>query len=191
MKAEEVIFTRRTIRKFRQDPVPDEVIRGIIEAARLAPSGANRQPLKYLIVKEKKLQSELFRHLRFAGYIPDYRIEPYERPTLYVLVLVDKRIPTKYHCYDVGAAVENMMLYAHSKGIGSCWVIAIDRDAIRKLFKIPDYFEIDCCVVFGYPAVKSFVEDATDSIEYYLDEEGNFRVPKRRFEEIAFVDKIP
>ncbi len=190
MKAEEIIFTRRTIRKFRQEPIPEHVIEKIVEAARLAPSAANRQPLKYLVVKDPELQDRLFRCLRFAGYIKDYRIEKHERPTLYILVLVDTRIPTKYSCYDVGAAVENMMLYAHSQGIGSCWVAAIDRDRVREIFNIPDHFEIDCCVVFGYPAIRSFVEEAKGSIEYYLDQEGNFHVPKRPLKEIMFVDRV-
>jgi len=89
MKVYDVIISRRTIRRFQQKPVNKETLRKCVNAARLAPSAANLQPLEYCIVTEKTLCAQVFEALHWAAYLqPKWTPHEKERPTAYIIVLV-------------------------------------------------------------------------------------------------------
>jgi nitroreductase len=88
----EKITSRRTIRKYAQKSVPREVLLKCVDAARLSPSGANRQPLKYIVVNDQELIKEVFGTLKFAGYLPGYQEGEHEMPRAYIVMLLDKSI---------------------------------------------------------------------------------------------------
>ena len=181
----DVIRTRRTVRFFKQDTIEVSVLRELVECGRCAPSGANRQPLEYIIVNDKSVADKLFESLAWAGYVQPKRNPPVgKRPVAYIMVLINRDISTKGGV-DAAAAIENILLAGWSKGIGSCWMGAIDRDAIGKLLSVPENFAIDSVVSLGFPDEVPVMEDCKgDSVEYYLDENDVLHVPKRRLEDI-------
>jgi len=190
MNVHEAIMKRRTIRRFKQDPIALEALTKLIEAARVAPSGANLQPLKYVVCTNPDKNREVFDCLKWAGYIAPAGDPPEgERPTAYIIVLIDTDILPKGGEHDVGAAVENILLTAVEEGIGSCWLGSVERNRIRAIFNIADKYVIDSVLALGYPNESPQMLDMRDSIRYYKDENGTLHVPKRLLDAIMEVVK--
>jgi nitroreductase len=91
----------------------------------------------------------------------------------------------KMYEYDVGAAVEAMAVSAWAEGIGSCWLISIDRDRIQAALGVPASHRIDSVLSLGYPAETSSVEEYKDSVRYWKDPDGSFHVPKRKLRDVC------
>ncbi len=171
---------RRTIRRFRPEPVPGELLTRLVEAARLAPSAANVQPLAYIVVDDPAKRAEVFPCLKWAAYIaPAGDPKGGEEPAAYVVTLVDTKLREKMFEYDVGAAMENMILAALAEGVGGCWMLSIDRDKLRGILGVPDQYRIDSVLALGYPAEEPAAEVMADSCRYWKDEAGRLHVPKR------------
>jgi len=127
MDVYKAIQSRRTIRRFKQRPIDVELLKRFVNAARVAPSAANLQPLEYFIVSEKKLCANVFETLGWAGYIkPKWTPDETERPTAYIVILV-REDPNKYYKWDVGLSAENIMLVAEEENIGSCMLLNINK----------------------------------------------------------------
>ncbi|HEB37788.1 MAG TPA: nitroreductase family protein [Thermoplasmatales archaeon] len=188
MDTETAIIGRRSIRRFKQIPIPMEFLKKLVNAARLAPSGANLQPLEYVVINDQKLCDKIFPALRWAGYIkPEWKPAKEERPTAYIVTLVKKGV-SQFSDIDVGLAAENIMILAYSYGIGSCMLGNIDRDSLREILNIPPEYYIHSVIALGFPAEKSVVEDAKDSIKYWRDKDGVMHVPKRKLEDILHIN---
>lgn len=186
----ETIMKRRTIRKFKQEQIRTEILKKLVDAARVAPQGANMQPLKYVIVNEKVLVDELFPTTAWAGYIrPAGDPGQDERPVSYIVVLVDTDIKKAGYDVDAGAAVENLLLAACEEELGSCWLGAIDREKIKEILNIPEKYIIHTMIALGYPSEEPVTEDEKGTIKYYKDELGVLHVPKRKLEDIMFYNK--
>jgi nitroreductase len=181
-----LIHARRTIRKFDQKPLTKEQLLRYVDAARVAPSGANLQPLKYALVYTRDMTEKVFPLVKWAAYLaPDYNPKEHERPTGYVVVCADTDIRKNGYDMDVGAAVENLILCALADGVGACWMASVDREAVRELLRIPQNLEISCVVALGYPAESPEEVAVTEgNIRYYLSENGTLQVPKRSLEDV-------
>ena len=107
-------------------------------------------------------------------------------PTGFIIVLVNTKIKNAYVDFDVGAAVENILLGAVNYGIGCCWMGSINREKIRKLLEIPDYFNIKQAISLGYPDEEPVMEPYGDSFNYWKDNDGQMHVPKRAIDDIIF-----
>ena len=185
MTVYEAAGTRRTVRKFRQEPIAREQLYKMVKAAVLAPSGANMQPLKYKIVDDAALAAKVFPLVKWAGYIaPTGDPAEGEEPTAYILILADQEIRKSGYELDAGAAAENLMLTAWEDGIGSCWMGAIDRPALARLLDIPERYIINTLIALGVPAEQPVWEPRGEGIRYYKDEQGVLHVPKRTLEEV-------
>ena len=185
MDVYEAIKQRRSIRRFLQKPVPREALRRMLEGARLAPSGANMQPIRYIAVTNPALVEQIFQFIQLAVYLGGKGTpKEGERPTCYICVLGDKTVKTSGFDCDASAGIENILLAAIAEGLGTCWVGAIERDKITALLNVPDTQELHSVIAVGYPAQKSSVEEMADSVKYRLDENGDMIVPKRAFESI-------
>ena len=177
MNVLQAILERRTIRKFSQEELPVEVIRTLVDAARMAAHGGNVQPLKYAIVTGKEMREKVFETTKWAACIPDGTPKEGERPVAYIIVYADENI--KKECMvDAGAAVTNIMLAAHEMGIGSCWIGSLNRSVLKELLQSQDHLKILYAVALGYPAQKSRAVGYDGSFCYYLDEEQTVNVPK-------------
>lgn len=187
----ELILSRRTIRQFSQQSLSEETLEKIINAGRLAPSAANLQPLEYIVVRSDEVRKQIFPCLKWASYIsPEGDPKSGCEPVAYIVVLVNKTIREKLFEYDVGAAMENMILTAWSERIGSCWLLSCDRDKLREILSVPDRYHIDCVLALGYPAEEPTVEDLKDSPRYWKDSEGRLHVPKRTLVSVVHFDKF-
>lgn len=191
MSLYELIISRRSIRQFKPEPVSKDILRKIVNSARLAPSGANLQPLEFIVVEREDLRKKIFSCLRWAAYIaPEGNPKPGHEPKAYVVILVNKRIRDKGYEHDTGAAVENMILLAWECGIGSCWIASVEREKVQKILEIPRDYKIDSVLALGYPAEEPIVEDMRDSIKYWKDRTGRLHVPKRKLEDVTHFNKF-
>lgn len=181
----ELIKKRRTIRKFQQKKIDRDTLLKMVEAARLAPSASNMQPLKYIIIDDSSKAEQVFAHLKWAAHIaPEGTPGEGEKPVAYIIILVDKEIRGSGYEIDIGAASQNIILTALEEGIGSCLFGAIDREGLRKALNIPERYLINNVVALGYPAESPVAEEENGSIKYYKDENGVLHVPKRKLEDI-------
>jgi nitroreductase len=108
----------------------------------------------------------------------------------YIITLVNLSLRSQGYEYDVGAAMENMILAAWAEGIGSCWLISINREKIASLLEIPENYRVDCVLALGYPAESPIVEKFQGSIRYWLDDEGRLHVPKRPLESVIHFNRF-
>ncbi|MFX1316965.1 MAG: nitroreductase family protein, partial [Promethearchaeota archaeon] len=184
----EIIYKRRTIRRFKQDPISLDVLKKLIDFARIAPMATNIQAIEFIIVLDAENRKKLFPLIRWASLLPNEQRTPEagREPTAYIIVLVNTKIKRSYVDYDVGAAVENILLGAVYFGLGSCWMGSINAKKIREIFEIPDYYEIKHVISLGYADEESFMEPFKDSFNYWKDNEGVMHVPKRDLNDIIF-----
>ena len=192
MDITELIKTRRSIRRFKQDPIDEKVLLELIESARCAPSAGNKQPLEYVIINNIPLIGEVFNQLKWAAFVTPKRNPPVGmRPVAYIAVLIN----TDRQLGDIGpvdaaAAIENILLTAWSKQIGTCWIGSIDRPNLCKILSLPDNIKIDSIIALGRPAETPVLEDIkTDSVKYYLDDSDTLHVPKRKLTDVTHFNK--
>ncbi|MFH0978895.1 MAG: nitroreductase family protein [Candidatus Woesearchaeota archaeon] len=191
MEVYDACMKRRSVRKFEHKEIGMATLMKLVDSGRMAPSGANVQPIEYLIVDEQIIREKLFLSLKWAGYIaPKGNPLKGEEPTAYIVMLINTKIKEANYQYDVGAAAENIALCAVAEGLASCMLGAIDRDRIREQFKIPEYYVIDLVIALGYPKEHPIIEELKESVRYYKDERGVLHVPKRRLKDIMHVNRL-
>ena len=178
----QLVCSRRSIRQFQNRRLSRRDLIRLVNAGRLAPSAANRQPLEFVVVDEPGKIREIFPCLKWAAYIqPEGDPRPGQEPVAYIIVVVNKKIRESGYERDVGAAMENMILVGWSLGIGSCWLISVEREKVARLINLPqDKYIIDSVLALGYPAEAPVVEETDDDIRYWKDEVGRLHVPKRK-----------
>ena len=187
MDFEEIIYKRRTIRRFKQESISKEILQKLIDFARVAPMGSNIQSLEFITISDPIIREQLFLLVNWAASLPKKERNPEEgrRPTAYIIVLVNTKIK-KNADFDVGAAVENILLGAVNYGLGSCWMGSIDRNGIRELLSLPDFYDIKHVISLGVPDEESFMESYKDSFKYWKDENGNMHVPKKSLKDTIY-----
>jgi len=181
----ESIIKRRTIRKFTLRPVSSEVLNKCVDAARLSPSGMNRQPLKYIIVNDLQLLLSVFSTLTWARNIPGYKHAPNEVPKAFIVILLDTEI-RKQAGNDPGIAAMSISMVAYEAGLGSCILGSVDRPRLQEILMIPNHLQILLVVALGYPREKSKAVKLKDGdTKYWFDAQGVLNVPKRKLEDIV------
>lgn len=185
MTVQEAIKTRRSIRKFRQQPVAEEILRGLVDGARLAPCSANMQELKYKIV-DFEHTGTVYPFLNWAVAITPAGIpKEDERPAAYIILAADTSVRPKNTDIDVGIAAQTIALAAWEKGIGSCLLALHDKPGIQAALALPDAIVPALAVALGYPAHSSEVVPMENGeYRYTMTPDGNFHVPKRSLEEV-------
>ena len=183
----ELILKNRSFRRFHQEEdVAPEKLRTLIDLARHSASGANLQPLKYILSCESDKNSLIFPHLVWAGYLKDWN-GPLtgERPSAYIIILCDTDISNSAGV-DHGIAAQSILLGATEMGLGGCIIGSIKRDGLRQALGIPPRYEILLVLALGKPKEKVVLETAEDDgdIKYWRDSEGVHHVPKRALHDI-------
>ncbi len=177
----------RSYRRFVEaHAVSRETLRELVDLARLSASGANRQPLKFILAAEEAANAEIFATLGWAGYLADWDgPESGERPAAYIIILGDTEISANFGV-DHGIAAQSIMLGATERGLGGCILASIKRDALRDALKIPDRYEILLALALGKPAEEVVIEpvSADGDIKYWRDEAGVHHVPKRALDDL-------
>jgi len=143
------IKNRRTIRRFKSDPVEDEKLQAILDAGRWAPSFSNLQPWRFIVIKDQKLKNALDKAARESVL----HLGINEAPVT-ILVCVDRRIDP-LHAIEAGAAAtQNMTLAATSLGLGAGWIGIWGTEAeasIQKSFKLPETVRAVSLLPIGIP----------------------------------------
>ena len=188
----DVARARRSVRSFGPQAIDRQTLARLVEAARVGPSGANRQPLAYVAVNQPDLCAEVFDCLKWAAYIAPAGDPPEgRRPTAYIVVL--KRgdyLLEGSVAFDVGAAVQTILLGATSLGLGSCWLRSVNLPRLSRLLGIPEGYAADSVIALGQPAEDPVLvdlapgEDGLEVIKYWRDEQGRHFVPKRSLKDI-------
>ncbi|GJQ59643.1 MAG: nitroreductase [Candidatus Scalindua sp. AMX11] len=190
MSVYETVIRRRTIRRFKQTPLSDDLLKRIVNAGRLAPSSANLQPIEYVVIDKPPFVEKVFATLKWAGYISPEGDPPLgERPVAYLAILINNKKSSGCCQRDAAAAIENMILVALEEDVGSCWLGSIDRDTLQNILKLPEYIIIDSVLALGYSNETPAIERLEDSVKYWKDKEGTLHVPKRDLGDVLFYNE--
>ncbi|MFQ6037204.1 MAG: nitroreductase family protein [Candidatus Aminicenantales bacterium] len=150
MSVLKAIQERRSVRRYRSDPVPGDVLLRVLEAARRAPSGKNLQPWKFILVRDKRLKKKLAKasvRQHFIAGAPivvvacAYPDECYSRMGNYM-----KSWPV-----DVAIALEHLILQAQEEGLGTCWIGAFEEKDVKAVLRIPESVRVLALTPLGYP----------------------------------------
>ena len=191
MKTIDLILSRRTVRRFKPLPIERSRLEKLVDAGRLAPSAGNLQPLEFVAIDDQSVRQAVFPCLRWAAYIaPRGNPQSGQEPMAYIVTLVNLAVREKGFEYDVGAAMENMILAAREEGLGSCWLISVDREKLAAILNVPAGYRVDSVLALGIPAESPVAEEATDSIKYWLDGEGVLHVPKRPLKSVLHINRF-
>jgi nitroreductase len=183
----DLVQTNRSYRRFYQDvSIEEETLRDLVDLARLSASGANRQPLKYILSYTPERNALIFPHLAWAGYLKDWPGPgDGERPSAYILVLCDTEI-SKSASVDHGIAAQSILLGATEKGLGGCIIASIQHEPLRQALGIAPQYDILLTLALGKPKETVVIDPvgADGDIKYWRDAEGVHHVPKRSLDEI-------
>lgn len=152
MEFSELIQRRYSVRAYKPDPVEDEKLQQVLEAARLAPTAANRQPFQLIVIHTAGREEELKRI-----YGRDWFVQP-------PLIICACGLPDlgwvrkdgkNYTDVDVAIVMDHLILAAANLGLGTCWIGAFDPDAAREVLGLPEGVEPIAFTPLGYPADQS------------------------------------
>jgi len=183
----ELILKNRSRRRFHQEVSIDmETLKELVDLARCSASGANRQPLKYLLSCDPEKNEKIFPNLFWAAALKDWPgPSEGERPSAYIIILGDKEINQSFGV-DHGIAAQSILLGAVEKDLGGCMMGAINREGLRDVLQIPERYEILLTIALGKPNEKVVLETvgADGKTNYWRDNESVHHVPKRSLDEI-------
>jgi nitroreductase len=183
----ELVRRNRSYRRFYQEvTIAVETLRELVDLARLSASGANRQPLKYLLSCDPERNASIFQHLAWAAYLVDWPGPAEgERPSAYILILGDTEISRSFGV-DHGIAAQSILLGAAEKGLGGCIIASIQREKLCEALGIAPRYEVLLALALGKPKETVVIDPVgpDGDIKYWHDGEGGHHVPKRALDEI-------
>ena len=185
-----MIELRRSVRRFRQEPVASDILAKLVDAARLCPSALNKQALVFIAANDPALCRKIFETEKFAAYLAgEGQPGPGQEPTAHILVAQDKNLAIAETVRDVGAAVQTILMGACAYGLGATWLRSFDRVKAAQILDLPAAYEADSVIALGFPAeTPEVVPLENGDFKYWRDETGQHFVPKRGFEEVCFLN---
>ena len=143
MQFMEVVRKRRSIRRYKTTPVPEEVLTEILEAARLAPSAGHRQPCHFIVVRDKNTKKQL----GISSWAA-------EAPIVIVGCVDTTTRSEPLSLVDLSIAFEHIVLAAANSGLGTCWIgryVADSDEGIKRVLEIPEHVRVVAVTPLGYP----------------------------------------
>ena len=140
----DVILRRRSVRSYEPHPLADAVLAEILEAAHCAPSAANRQPWHFVVVREPEQRRSLAEACNGQMWLAD--------AAALIVGLGLPAVSEKWYRVDVAIALENLVIAAASHGLGTCWIGAFNREALKKLLQIPEDHDPIVLTPLGFPS---------------------------------------
>ena len=144
---EVTIRTRRSVRRYKPDAVPRELLERVLDAARWAPSAANRQPWHFVVLTEPERRAELAKTTAIMGIVQRHVTQA---PVLIALCGDEKR--SAWYVHDCCLASQNLMLAATALGLGTCWIGAFDEGKAWEVLGLPEGMRVVGLITLGYPA---------------------------------------
>lgn len=183
----DLVVKNRSYRRYRQSvAVSEATLRELVDLARLSGSGANRQPLRFMLSCDAPRNAAIFGTLSWARQLKDWGgPKEGERPAAYIVILGDKEISQSPQ-YDVGIAAQSMMLGATERGLGGCLLGSVDRVTLRQALAIPEKYEIMLVLALGVPGETVVLETVGEdgATTYWRDAKDVHHVPKRPLNDI-------
>jgi len=165
MKKENLVIraikTRRSIRQFKKDPVPDEILDQILESGLWAPSGKNNQPWKFAVIRDPATKESLATFTHYSSVI-------HHAPVCIAVFLDHSRVYDRTKdVLAVGASIQNMLLTIHELGLGGVWLgeILKNKEKVRELLETDQDLELMAVVALGYPSRKNSPSSVRDRLE--------------------------
>ncbi len=187
MELKELVAKNRSYRRFYEEPISEETLKELVALARITPSAANAQALKYRLVYTKEENEKVFQTLRWAGALLDWDgPKEGERPSAYIVILCDQTLG-KNKMTDDGIAAQTILLGAVEKGLGGCMLGNVKREELAEALGIDrERFAIDLVLALGKPKETVVLVDLPESgdTRYYRDDAKVHYVPKRSLEEL-------
>jgi nitroreductase len=181
---EEIIKSRRSIRKFKAEPVPLKVIEELLDIARYAPSACNIQGWRFIVITDEKIKEEIFNN---GGSIL------IKQSPQAILFLYDNRTDNPEYRDDLqsaAAAIQNFLLLAQERGLGGCWINHLPKKkTLQKIFNLPIYLEPMALVIFGQPLnPATFSVPRKEKIEEMIGiNKSNFKPLMRQPKNLYFI----
>ena len=146
----EAIKTRRSIRRFRETPVPENLLKEVLNAARLAPSADNAQPWKIIVVRDEQMKQKVTQASNGQKFLVQAPI------VLVVCGIPEDAFQTvggymSSHVIDASIALDHVTLAAHSLGLGTCWVAWFKEEKVKDILGIPEDVRVVALTPLGYP----------------------------------------
>lgn len=145
----ELATKRHAVRSYKSDPVEDNKLQQVLDAARLAPTAANKQPIQFIMVHTAGRESELGRIYNRPWFV--------QAPLIICACVIPsqawvRRFDGKNYCYvDIAIAMDHLTLAATELGLGTCWIAMFDPVAAREVLKLPEDVEPVVFTPLGYP----------------------------------------
>jgi len=143
MELFETVEKRRSIRKFKPNPIPDRDLKKILEAGRLAPSGGNRQPWSFIVVRKPEAKKKLAAVANLQRFIA-------EADTV-LIALGDPAVSKSLYKQDPMIAIEHMVLASTALGYGTCWIGAFNENDVKEIAKVPENMTVIALLPIGVP----------------------------------------
>ena len=183
----DLIDKNRSYRRFDEyTAISEAQLRSWVDLARLSASGANIQPLKFMLSNQPDRNTAIFDCLGWAGYMKEWKgPESGERPAAYIILLGDTEIGKKFDT-DMGIAAQSILLGAVEAGYGGCMLGSIQREKLREALAIPERYMIMLVIALGKPVEEVVIEPVKPNgdIKYWCDAIGTHHVPKRDLDEL-------
>ncbi|MBD3242107.1 MAG: nitroreductase, partial [Chitinivibrionales bacterium] len=177
----DIVMKSRSIRRFDESAaIARRTLEQLVDIVRYCPSGGNKQPLRYLLIDDRRTNALVFPCISWAGHLKDWPgPDVGQRPAAYVILLGDTSITTTFGV-DHGIAAQTLMLAAAERGLGGCIIGAMNRSRLRRALAIDSRYELLLMVALGVPAEAVTVDsiDASGDTRYYRGADGIHHVPK-------------
>jgi nitroreductase len=146
----DAIKTRRSIRKYKETPVPETLLKEVLNAARMAPSADNAQPWRMIVVRDEQSK------LRLAAASNNQKFIAQAPIVLVICGMPDEAFQTmggymSAHVIDAAIALDHITLTAHTLGLGTCWIGWFKEEKVREVLAIPDDVAVVALTPLGYP----------------------------------------
>lgn len=170
MEFYDVIKKRRSIRKYKKEKIPDDVLKRILDAGRIAPSAKNIQPWKFIVIRDEKIKKKVAEACKNQIWMADADV--------IICGCADEKIAygkmggyMSSFSIDLAIAIDHIILAAANEGLGTCWIGAFDEKEVKNVLGIPDDIRVVALTPIGYP-----------------DEEGKDR-GRKSFEDVFVFEK--
>ena len=161
MEVLECVSTLSSIRSYQQKEVPYEVVMEVLEAGRLAPSAHNDQPWEFILIRNRSMLVEMKKYCLSGSFISQVDFA--------VVVVTDPS--SKWHEIDSTRAVQNMVLTAWSRKLGSCWIGRLEKKGLMEYLNIPNHLNVLTVLPFGY-----FDQKLASSVKFRRDPDQVFHL---------------
>jgi nitroreductase len=180
-----LVKTTRCTRRFKPNiKISKKDLEEIIDITRITSSAKNMQPLKYIIVNDKKLVNTLSSTAKWAAHLTSWEQSESQRPSAFIIIVNDTKIDG-ISMVDAGISLQTIMLASRAKGYASCTLASIDKEICIKEFKLDESLQPMLGIAIGIEdEIINLVDTKDNDTNYYRNNKDEHCVPKRKLDEV-------